>query len=223
MASGGVRIHPAHDMGGRAFGTGGPSMSRQSGSEMFQDSSTASKSTKVLSLEEAYWTDRRRKVGLVRATRNVESTREDAYNLMKKKQIEFVRARFHRFECQQFVPIQGQVGNGKKCKAKMLKCHCGETLAMHDAMRNKAPTEPYFNSLVLPRELAKRLKDPNEVITEELPKLNITWDAEDCLVKSATNSFGKIDFNVEQVGGKKPAKASVFGCVITIVIDYVMC
>ena len=63
-------------------------------------------------------------------------------------------------------------------------------------------------SFFLYPELAKRLKDPNEIITEELPKLNITWNAEDCLVKSATNSFGKIDFNVEQVGGKKPAKVS---------------
>ncbi|GFS07556.1 transient receptor potential cation channel subfamily M member 6 [Elysia marginata] len=205
MASGGVRIHPAHDMGGRMFGAGGPSMSRQSELEMY-NVTTSSKASKSLTLEEAYWTDRQRKVGLVRATRQADALLEDDYSRMKAKQIEFVRQRFHRFECQQFVPVTGQVGNGKKCKAKMLKCHCGETLANHDAMRNKAPGEPYFNSLVLPRELAKRLKEPNEIITEELPKLNITWNAEDCLVKSSTNAFGKIDFNVEQVGGKKPAK-----------------
>ena len=79
MASGGVRIHPAHDMGGRTFGTGGPSMSRQSASEMYDFGTSVSKS-KSLTLEEAYWTDRQRKVGLARTTRQADALQEDSYS-----------------------------------------------------------------------------------------------------------------------------------------------
>ena len=53
------------------------------------------------------------------------------------------------------------------------------------------------------------MNNPFRKINVELPPTTSKWTPEDCLHKSKTNAFGKITFNIEQVGGKKPAKVII--------------
>ncbi|XP_005094347.1 transient receptor potential cation channel subfamily M member 3 [Aplysia californica] len=205
MATGGVRVHPSDDMGGRMFGAGGPSMSRHSESEMYSSlSAEKSPTSKTLTLEEAYWTDRRRKIGLSRH-QTQEPEQDNEFQRIREELVTFVTQRFHQKECGLFIPVPDQVGKGKKCMAKYLKCHCGEILSMHAGMRSRSVNQQFENCFLVPPEFAPVLKNPNRMLTEELPKTSAQW-TEECLNKSRTNAFGKITFNIEQIGGKKPAK-----------------
>lgn len=63
---------------------------------------------------------------------------------------------------------------------------------------------------------------PLEEVPEELPQ--VEWSAQKNIHMSTTNGFGKITFNVEQIGGTKPAKVSrqqtplSYHCILWILI-----
>lgn len=50
------------------------------------------------------------------------------------------------------------------------------------------------------------LKNPDEICKDDLPATSFKWQANQCFIETPTSVFGKINFNVEQIGGKKPAK-----------------
>ncbi|XP_041370086.1 transient receptor potential cation channel subfamily M member 1-like isoform X2 [Gigantopelta aegis] len=196
MATAGRRIHPSEDMGGRALGYGGVLQSRMSDLD-----TSPSHKVQSLTLEEARYSDMRKRIGLPRVPKDRISVHKD-YDKKIEELTNFVRQTFQRKECKKFVPKQGQ----KVKKIKDLKCHCGEVLRMHEDLRgnNRGAFEGTEMSFLVPSELIKIVAKAESDPPEKLP--NVPWNEEECLRKSTTNAFGKIAFNIEQIGGRKPAK-----------------
>ncbi|KAH9518536.1 hypothetical protein Btru_017091 [Bulinus truncatus] len=199
MALSGSKIYPSRDDLGRNFGANGPSLSKQSASSMMEGLSSPMTS-KALDIGTANLNQQRilpfkhQKLKEIDKNRHIEELQEEY--------TQFIKTNFHQKECRLFVPIPGQCGNGKEIKVKDLKCYCGEVLNMHAAKRYKGliSLQPY------PKEYVRMLDYPEKVLTEELPASSIKWNEDDHLQVTPTTAFGKIDFNVEQVGGKKPSK-----------------
>ncbi|XP_059174640.1 transient receptor potential cation channel subfamily M member-like 2 [Physella acuta] len=154
-------------------------------------------------LKEAYITGRRRQMGF--KARSVQE-KEDLYLQLRDQQIKYIKETFYQKECNKFIPLPGQCGNGKTIKAKDVKCHCGEVLMMHAGIQSRATHSPYSNArTTIPPEFEYLLKYQDQDLIE-LPKSKDTWDQSSCFSVTPTTAFGRIDFNVEQVGGKKPSK-----------------
>ncbi|BFY97240.1 hypothetical protein BsWGS_00280 [Bradybaena similaris] len=165
----------------------------------------ASRLSTSYTLEEAYWSDRQRKAGIVLATQQ-EPVSEELYRKIQKEQVEFIRKHFKQKECCRFVADPKQFEDGKSCTVKALKCHCGESLSMHAGMRGGHSKSPFENCYLLPQEYASKFTSLEDVLTESLPDTATEWKADNSFKEMPTTAFGKIDFNVEQIGGKKPAK-----------------
>ncbi|CAL1527369.1 unnamed protein product [Lymnaea stagnalis] len=195
MSSSAIRVHPSSF----GVGPGATSLSMQSALSENVSQSSGMKST----LEKAYLTGRQRQMGLKQKR---ETIQDDEYQKRKELQIAFIKDKFRQKECRIFVPVPGQCGDNKQIKAKHLKCHCGEVLMLHAGMRLKSPIHPYENRFLLPPEYDTALRNLEKILTEPLPTSSREWKEAECFYVSPTNAFGKIEFNVEQVGGKKPAK-----------------
>ncbi|KAK6185074.1 hypothetical protein SNE40_007394 [Patella caerulea] len=196
-SSGGWRVHPADEMNISAINYGGPSMSKMSYSES-QDPYRYRSST----LEDAKWSDMRKKTGLPRFTKEV---LEAPIDNKIEAQTRYIRENFHQKECTRFVPKP----QPKETKVRDLKCNCGEILSNHAGFHE---TAPHFNPdqdfsqshLIKDPAIGKLIQQGNSSLPIELP--DIKWNAEESLAKSITTSFGKIHFKVEQIGGRKPSK-----------------
>ncbi|CAG5125692.1 unnamed protein product [Candidula unifasciata] len=194
MTSRSKRVFTVNNISGQVPEAAGTSVSQQSALEVGQQLDVSKLSASSYTLEDAYWSDQHRKMGIARSLQQ-EPASEEAYVKIQEEQIKFIKKHFTQKECRRFVPQPDQCGNGKSCKVKALKCHCGENLSVH-----------FENGSTIPEEyisLARRLED---ILTETLPAPKVKWSAKDDFTKSVTNAFGKIDFNIEQIGGKKPAK-----------------
>uniref|UniRef100_A0A2C9KDE9 TRPM SLOG domain-containing protein n=1 Tax=Biomphalaria glabrata TaxID=6526 RepID=A0A2C9KDE9_BIOGL len=198
----GSRIYPSNNDISRNFGMNGPSLSKQSASSMMAQIPLSP--SKQLDIGAASISQQRKppyKNHIYRSKAN--ETDQQILEDIHLKYVEFIKRHFHQKECSLFIPIPGQCGKGKKIKAKDLKCHCGEVFNMHAAKRFKGPLS---GLQPCPKEFAKLLEYPEKELTEELPESSKVWNADDYFATTTTNAFGKIDFNVEQVGGKKPSK-----------------
>ncbi|XP_071090476.1 transient receptor potential cation channel subfamily M member-like 2 [Haliotis cracherodii] len=199
MASTGRRIYPSEDMTGHLHGYRGGLQSRMS-------DLPSEPLTSYVTLEDARYSDIRKRIGLPRLPKRT-STLQDGYEQVLEEQTEFIRAHFHMKECKQFVPKPDQ----KVKIVKDLKCHCGEILYNHAGLRkttrqkNMATTHLEFaQSFLVPAEYADIVKNERAKPPEDMPK--VAWNAGKAIQTFTTNAFGKISFDIEQIGGMKPAK-----------------
>ncbi|ESO90835.1 hypothetical protein LOTGIDRAFT_163721 [Lottia gigantea] len=196
MAMSGSRVHPADEMSISAISYGGPGMSRMLYSEPEPEPSRLRSTT----LEDAKWSEMRKKAGFRRYPKEkIESSPKNKIELLRS----FVRENFHQKECMKFVPKLNQKVN----KVRDLKCHCGEILRFHAAIKTDKYDKqtPISASFVVPEELKSIVNKEYSPAKNDIPQ-DIPWTPEEDLQISTTASYGKISFEVEQIGGQKPAK-----------------
>ncbi|XP_046549419.1 LOW QUALITY PROTEIN: transient receptor potential cation channel subfamily M member 3-like [Haliotis rubra] len=159
-----------------------------------------------VTLEDARYSDIRKRIGLPRLPTRT-STLQDGYEQVLEEQTDFIRRHFHMKECKKFVPKPDQ----KVKIVKDLKCHCGEILYNHAGLRKT--TRPknmvtndleFAHSFLVPAEYVDMVKNERAKPPEEMPK--VSWSADQAIQTFTTNAFGKISFDIEQIGGMKPAK-----------------
>ncbi|KAL8615580.1 hypothetical protein ACOMHN_016157 [Nucella lapillus] len=196
MASGGWRVHPAEDLSmagaSAAVSTSGyggvhmPSMKRKDKDKLENPSS----------LEQAYWSGMRKRMGLSSLDKEEAESEDRRYEQLRKRMALYVENNFHQIECMMFIAKPNQTVTMNK----QLKCKCGEILSLHVWGRSvNESIDSHVHG-----EFLDLAKDPTGKPPGVIP--NIPWAAEKHLQVRPTFTYGKMSFNVESSGGSKPAK-----------------
>lgn len=112
--------------------------------------------------------------------------------------IQFCTEKIMRKECVKFVPNVKSLkttenAKDEKKRPEIYRCMCGELPQNHKK-----------NTIGLPQYFEQGIKVVSNDLT--LGKSSDVWTAEDAIKEFHTNAFGKIDFALEDVGGRKPSK-----------------
>ncbi|XP_067657196.1 transient receptor potential cation channel subfamily M member-like 2 isoform X2 [Haliotis asinina] len=199
MASSGRRVYPSEDMTAQHHSYGGGLQSRMS-------DIPPEPLAPYVTLEDARYSDIRKRIGLPRLPKRT-STLHDGYEQVLEEQTDFIRRHFHMKECKKFVPKPDQ----KVKIVKDLKCHCGEILYNHAGLRKTTRPKSmvtndleFAHSFLVPAEYTDMVKNERAKPPEVMPK--VSWSEDQAIQTFTTNAFGKISFDIEQIGGMKPAK-----------------
>ncbi|KAK7109045.1 hypothetical protein V1264_013161 [Littorina saxatilis] len=201
LGSANWRVHPMQEME-PSGASAAISTSSYGGIHMpgIMNRASKSKTETSSSMETAYWSGRRKQLGLSRldVEKESETTENEKYDQFLKDMSVYVERNFHQKECIKFIPKPNQ----KVRSNQQLKCHCGEVLSLHVWARSMK--EPGGLEKHVPEEFLELARNPTAPPPQVIPQ--VEWKAECDISPKSSWTYGKVNFNVETSGGKKPAK-----------------